>query len=168
MSEISTLPHLNKFLRSGRLGTVHLDLTKQEIAQQLGEPVFYNVEYWDVSKLTMTNMYYDKFLITFLDDEIEQMTLYFRDHLPQTIPDFFSEILEIDWYQTVKELKPRQFRSYLKANDIPFMFLISPVNIQEVIRYWIPQSQVKVTFEEEKIDSMQVLRRLPVGWSLKE
>ena len=74
MSELLSSTSFNKFLQSGQLGKINLSASKQEVYRYLGEPVFSNIENWETNSQKMTNLYYDSFLITILDEEIAQIS----------------------------------------------------------------------------------------------
>ena len=166
MSDLLSLTNFNGFLRSGQLGKIHLRTSKQEIFHFLGEPVFSNVENWEISNQTMTNLYYDSFLITMLDEDIAQITIYFRKNYE--ISKTLFNALDIDWYHLLRTIEPDQLQRYLISEGIRFLLLFPPDNNRDVTRYWIEKSQIQITFSEmnQQLDSIRVLSSFPSNWIL--
>ncbi len=130
---------IEQFLRNGRLGELHLGLTRNDVRRLLGDPADYseNNKIWKYGGLQ----------VSFSLDSLSFIGLYF-DNGVLTLPAVMGEL-------TFMENNIENFERFMLANRIEYTVNNTLTFDDQKTLHLIP-SQVNVTFSEGRLHSMQL------------
>jgi hypothetical protein len=143
------LSSFSKFLVTGELGPLNLNLTLDDVRDLLGKPKNTYRPFEGTKDDHLINLFYENLVITFSDDELAIYIIQFRNSFKTTKGGLPNQ-LEVDWFHLAKKMTFDDFIRFVKEQNIRCQKMVTEDEADKLIRF--QGSPVEVNFNLDICD----------------